>query len=138
LTSRDQTGNNRAWTAAIRPLPLRWVRIRATPFSCTPSRDHAFRVLGVLNDKKVGMPTSTERPMPRIVDGMDLMAALRQSIEAEVKQRLRNQAATPKGKAAAKRNPAQREILLPIAGGAPDKGAPTKQEQKPAARKKAG
>jgi hypothetical protein len=41
-----------------------------------------------------------------------------------------------KGKPAAKRNPAQREILLPLAGGAPPKEAPAKQEQKPGAQKK--
>ena len=42
----------------------------------------------MLNDKRAGMPISTERPIPRIVAGTDLMAALRQSIEAEVKQTL--------------------------------------------------
>lgn len=91
----------------------------------------------MLNDKRAGMPVSTERPIPRLIAGTDLMAALRQSIEAEAKQTPSRSAAAPKGKPAAKRNPNQREILLPIAGGAPAKAAPAKQEQKPGARKKA-
>jgi hypothetical protein len=66
------------------------------------------------------------------------MAALRQSIEAGAKQTPAKLAAAPKGKPAAKRTPNQREILLPIAGGAPAKAAPEKQEQKPGARQKAG
>ena len=97
-------------------------------------------VVTMLNDKRAAMPVSTERPIPRIVAGTDLMAALRQSIENEVKQTpLAAAAAKPaKGKRTAKSNPAQREILLPIVGGAPAKEAPAKQEQKPGARKKAG
>jgi DNA end-binding protein Ku len=96
-------------------------------------------VVTMLNNKRAGMPISTERPIPRLVAGTDLMAALRQSIEAEAKQTpSKPKEAAPKGKAAAKRNPNQREILLPIAGGAPAKEAPAKQEQKPGARKKAG
>jgi DNA end-binding protein Ku len=109
-------------------------------------------VVTMLNDKKAGMPVSTERPMPRIVAGTDLMAALRQSIEkakedgpkTAVKQTWPGAAAAakpavaPKGKLAAKGNPNQREILLPITGGAPAKEAPEKQAQKPGARKKAG
>jgi DNA end-binding protein Ku len=96
-------------------------------------------VVTMLNDKKAGMPISKERPIPRIVAGTDLMAALRQSIEAAAKQTPAKPAAPPKGKPAAKGNPAQREILLPIAGGAPAKEAPpAKQEQKPGARKKTG
>lgn len=47
-------------------------------------------------------------------------------------------AAAAKGKPAVKGNPNQREILLPITGGAPAKEAPQKQQQKPGARKKAG
>jgi hypothetical protein len=35
----------------------------------------------MLNEKRAGMPIPKERPMPRIVAGTDLMAALRQSIE---------------------------------------------------------
>jgi DNA end-binding protein Ku len=96
-------------------------------------------VVTMLNNKRAGMPISTERPIPRLVAGTDLMAALRQSIEAEAKQTpSKPKEAAPKGKAAAKRNPNQREILLPITGGAPPKEAPAKQEQKPGARKKAG
>jgi DNA end-binding protein Ku len=96
-------------------------------------------VVTMLNDKRAGMPVSTERPTPRLVAGTDLMAALRQSLDAEAKQTpSKPKEAAPKGKAAGKRNPNQREILLPIAGGAPAKEAPAKQEQKPGARKKAG
>jgi DNA end-binding protein Ku len=96
-------------------------------------------VVTMLNNKRAGMPISTERPIPRLVAGTDLMAALRKSIEAEATQTPpRPKEAAPKGKAAAKRNPNQREILLPIAGGALAKEAPAKQEQKPGARKKAG
>jgi DNA end-binding protein Ku len=99
-------------------------------------------VVTMLNDKKAGMPVSKERPMPRLVAGTDLMAALRQSIAEAVKQPppavAAKPAVAPKGKRAARGNPAQREILLPIPGGAPTKEAPEKQEQKPGARKKAG
>jgi DNA end-binding protein Ku len=101
-------------------------------------------VVTMLNDKRAGMPVSTKRPIPRLVAGTDLMAALRQSIDAEVKQTIpkpavaAKAAAAPKGKAAAKGNPAQREILLPIAGGAAAKESPEKQAQKPGVRKKAG
>jgi DNA end-binding protein Ku len=97
-------------------------------------------VVTMLNDKRAGMPVSTERPIPRIVAGTDLMAALRQSIEAAAKQAPAKPAAASKGKPTAKRNPNQREILLPIAGGALAKEAPEKQKQaqKPDARKKAG
>ena len=35
----------------------------------------------MLNEKRAGMPVPKQRPMPRIVAGTDLMAALRQSIE---------------------------------------------------------
>jgi non-homologous end joining protein Ku len=65
----------------------------------------------MLNDKRAGMPVSTERPIPRIVAGTDLMAALRQSIEAAAKQAPAKSAAASKGKPTAKRNPNQREIL---------------------------
>jgi DNA end-binding protein Ku len=109
-------------------------------------------IVTMLNEKKAGMPIAKQRPMPRIVAGTDLMAALRQSIEkakeeapkAAVRQTPPTAAATakpvaaPKGKRAAKGNPDQREMLLPIAGGAPAKEAPEKQAQKPGARKKAG
>ena len=118
-------------------------------------------VVTMLNEKRAGMPIPKQRPMPRIVAGTDLMAALKQSIEKakeEVPKTAARQAApaatpaaaakpvaAPKGKRTAKGNSDQREMLLPIAGGAPAKeaGAPAKeasekQAQKPGARKKAG
>ena len=100
--------------------------------------------------------------MPRIVAGTDLMSALRQSIEnakdeapkaaakqappAPVAAAATKPAAAAKGKRTVKGNVGQREMLLPIAGGAPSKEAgaaaneaPEKQTaQKPGARKKAG
>ena len=109
----------------------------------------------MINEKKAGLPVPKQRELPRIVAGTDLMAALRQSIErakeaapkpaAAVKpspatkpvEPARPAAVTPKGKKAAKRNVDQREMLLPIAGGAPAKEAAEKQ-QKPGVRKKAG
>jgi DNA end-binding protein Ku len=106
-------------------------------------------IVAMLEEKKAGMPVSKKRELPRIVAGTDLMAALRQSIErakAEGKETASARAeapaaaktaATAKGKKAAKRSPDQREMLLPIAGGAPPKAA-EKQPQKPGARKKAG
>ena len=38
-------------------------------------------VVAMLNEKRAGMPIPKQRPMPRIVAGTDLMAALKQSIE---------------------------------------------------------
>jgi DNA end-binding protein Ku len=92
----------------------------------------------MINEKKTGLPVSRQRELPRIVAGTDLMAALRQSIE-RAKETAPKQAAavTPKGKKAAKRNAGQREMLLPIAGGA-QKEAAEKQPRKTAPRKKAG
>jgi DNA end-binding protein Ku len=115
-------------------------------------------VIAMLNEKRAGMPIPKERPMPRIVAGTDLMAALKQSIEkakAETPGAARQPAAAApaaakpaaaKGKRTAKASPGQREMLLPIAGGAPAKEAaaaaqeaPEKQTaQKPGVRKKAG
>jgi DNA end-binding protein Ku len=117
-------------------------------------------VVAMLNEKRVGMPIPKERPMPRIVAGTDLMAALKQSIEkakaeapkaAQLAQPVPAAAATKpaaaaKGKRTAKGSSDQREMLLPIAGGAPAKeaSAPAKEAlekqtaQKPGARKKAG
>jgi hypothetical protein len=92
----------------------------------------------MLNEKRAGMPVSTERPIPRLVAGTDLMAALRQSLEAAAKQTPAKPKAASKSKPAVKGNPNQREILLPIAGGAPAEEALAKQAQKPAVRKKAG
>jgi hypothetical protein len=79
------------------------------------------------------MPIAKERPMPRIVAGADLMAALRQSIEKAREQTPKEpakgpaaaaaKAAAANGKRAAKGSGNQREMLLPIAGGAPAKEA---------------
>jgi DNA end-binding protein Ku len=117
-------------------------------------------VVTMLNEKRAGMPIPKQRPMPRIVAGTDLMAALRQSIDKAKEERPKTaikQAPVPaaaaakpvaaaKGKRTAKGSSDQREMLLPIAGGAPAKeagvaakDAPEKQTaQKPGARKKAG
>jgi hypothetical protein len=115
----------------------------------------------MLNEKRAGMPIPKQRPMPRIVAGTDLMAALKQSIEkakedapktAAARQAAPAATADPakpaaaaKGKRTVKGSSDQREMLLPIAGGAakeagaPAKEAPEKQiAQKPGARKKAG
>jgi DNA end-binding protein Ku len=118
-------------------------------------------IVAMLNEKKAGLPAPKQRPMPRIVAGTDLMAALRQSIEKSredaPKAEAPRAAAKPappapkpavatKAKRGAKGSPRQREMLLPIAGGAPakesgarPKEAPEKQTaQKPGTRKKAG
>jgi DNA end-binding protein Ku len=119
-------------------------------------------VVTMLNEKRAGMPIPKERPMPRIVAGTDLMAALKQSIE-KAKGELPKMAAKPaapaapppavtakpaaaaKGKRNVKGSSDQREMLLPISGGAPAKDvgaaakeATEKQTVKPGARKKAG
>jgi DNA end-binding protein Ku len=89
-------------------------------------------IVAMLNEKRAGMPIPKERPMPRIVAGTDLMAALKQSIErakdetpkTAIKQAVAaspaagKPPATAKGKRPVKGNPDQREMLLPIAGGA--------------------
>ncbi len=95
-------------------------------------------VVAMLNEKRAGMPIPKQRPMPRIVAGTDLMAALRQSIEKakeETPKPAAKQAApaargsrsearcAAKGKRTAKGSSDQREMLLPIAGGAPAKEA---------------
>jgi len=100
-------------------------------------------IVAMLNEKRAGMPVPKQRELPRIVAGTDLMAALRQSIEKakEAQPKLaavRPAPAAAKGKKAAKGSPDQREMLLPIAGGAPQKAATEKQPAKPAAAKKAG
>jgi DNA end-binding protein Ku len=111
-------------------------------------------VVTMLNEKKAGMPVAKQRPIPRIVAGTDLMAALRQSIDkakeeapktaakqtppAAVATAAGKSTPAPKGKRAAK-GPSQREMLLPIAGGAPAKEAVEQQvTQKPGGRKEAG
>lgn len=122
--------------------------------SFDPSKFHdryEEAIVAMLNEKKAGLPIAKERPKPRIVAGTDLMAALRQSIES-AKEAAPKTAAKPappapaaKGKRAAKGSPDQREMLLPIAGGAPAKEraakakeAAEKPAQKSGARKKAG
>jgi DNA end-binding protein Ku len=108
-------------------------------------------IIEMINVKKAGMPPGVQKRMvPRIVGGTDLMAALRQSIaDGEKDDAAKPKAATapapaaasaaPKGKKAAKRNPDQRELLLPIAGGADAAKGASKEEAKkpakPAARK---
>jgi hypothetical protein len=104
------------------------------------------------------MPIPKQCPMPRIVAGTDLMAALRQSIDKAKEETPKanagpaapavgtKPAAAAKGKRAVKGGSDQREMLLPIAGGAPAteagglaKEAPEKQTaQKAGARKKTG
>lgn len=133
---------------------------KAAKFEPTKFHDrYEEAIIAMLNEKKAGLPIAKQRPMPRIVAGTDLMAALRQSIDrakeeapkAAAKQAAPAPVATaaakpvpaPKGKRVAKGNPDQREMLLPIAGGTPvkeaRKEAPEKQAtQKPGARKKAG
>ncbi len=130
---------------------------KAATFDPTQFHDrYEEAVVAMLNEKRAGMPIPKQRPMPRIVAGTDLMAALKQSIEKakdETPKMVAKQVplATPapaaapkpasaaKGKRAAKSSSDQREMLLPIAGGAPAKEAPEKQTaQKPGARKKAG
>ena len=136
------------------------IESKAAKFDVSKFHDrYEEAIIAMLNEKKAGLPAPKQRPIPRIVAGTDLMAALRQSIEkakedapkAAAKQAPAatappKAAAAAKGKRAAKGSPDQREMLLPIAGGAPAKGAqapakeaPEKQPaQKPGARKKAG
>jgi DNA end-binding protein Ku len=104
-------------------------------------------IVAMLEEKKAGMPVSKKREAPRIVAGTDLMAALRQSIEsakAGGKEPTREaapvKASAPaaSGRKAAKRNPDQREMLLPIAGGAAPAEEAEKRPQKSGPRKKAG
>jgi DNA end-binding protein Ku len=102
-------------------------------------------MIEMINVKKAGMPApAKERMVPRIVGGTDLMAVLRQSIaDSERKENATAPAAAsaPKAKKAAKRNPNQRELLLPIAGGgkaAAKEQAAAPSAAKSSARKKAG
>jgi DNA end-binding protein Ku len=109
-------------------------------------------IVTMLNEKKAGLPIAKQRPMPRIVAGTDLMAALRQSIEKAKEDAPKtavkppspapaaaSPAVAPKGNRTAKDASDQREMLLPIAGGAPAKEVVEKQaRQKPTTRKKAG
>ena len=102
-------------------------------------------MIEMINVKKAGMPApAKERLVPRIVGGTDLMAVLRQSIadsERNEKATAPTTASAPKAKKAPKRNPDQRELLLPIAGGgkaAAKEQAAAPSAAKSSARKKAG
>jgi DNA end-binding protein Ku len=108
---------------------------KAAKFDSSKFHDrYEAAIVAMINEKKAGLPVSKRRELPRVVAGTDLMAALRQSVEGAKETAA---AVTPKGKKAAKRSAAQREMLLPIAGGA-QKEAAEKQPQKTAPRKKAG
>ena len=106
------------------------------------------RVSALLRVLRCGMPPAVQkRLVPRIVGGTDLMAALRQSIaesEGEDKAASTKPAAVavpPKAKKVGKRNPDQRELLLPIAGSGKGKEAAKEAGKKPSAalgRRKAG
>ena len=61
-------------------------------------------IVAMLNEKRAGMPIPKQRPMPRIVAGTDLMAALRQSIDKAKEE-------TPK--TAAKQAPAAPAAVQP-------------------------
>jgi DNA end-binding protein Ku len=117
---------------------------KAARFDATEFHDrYEEAIVAMLNEKKAGLPVTKQREVPRIVAGTDLMAALRQSIEkakeAAPKPTLASKpAVAPKANKAVKRNPDQREILLPIAGGGPVKEAAEKQPPRASARKKAG
>ena len=114
----------------------------------------------MLNEKRAGMPIPKQRPMPRIVAGTDLMAALQaehregQGGNAKGGRQASgagggaHAAAKPPAAAESKRTPKgspdQREMLLPIAGGAKEAGGTAKEgpekqtAQSPDVRKKAG
>ena len=130
---------------------------KAAQFDASKFHDrYEEAIVAMLNEKKAGMPVSKQRELPRIVAGTDLMAALRESIDRAKEAQSKPAAATTKpapapqptaaakapaaakGKKAANRNLDQREMLLPIAGGAPAKAAAEKQPAKSGATKKAG
>jgi DNA end-binding protein Ku len=108
-------------------------------------------IIDMINVKKAGMPVSKQKFVPKVVGGVDLMAALRQSIaetEGEDKAKIAGAkvkaspavAVAAKGKKTAKRNPDQREMLLPITGGGSASAAvkePAKKPSKAASSRKA-
>jgi len=119
---------------------------KAADFDASKFHDrYEAAVVAIINEKKAGLPVSVQRQILRIVAGTDLMAALRQSIEAEAPKAKAVQKETPvtktapppKGKKQVKRNPDQREMLLPIAGTGPAKEA-VEQPAKSSTKKKAG
>ncbi len=60
---------------------------KAADFDASEFHDrYEAAIVAMLNEKKAGLPVSVQRQIPRIVAGTDLMAALRQSIEAEGKR----------------------------------------------------
>jgi DNA end-binding protein Ku len=128
---------------------------KAAKFDASEFHDrYEEAIVAMLNEKKAGMPVSRQRELPRIVAGTDLMAALRKSIESAKEAQAKpataiapapptqpvaaKPAAAPKAKKGVKGSPDQREMLLPIAGGAPPKEAAEKQPARSGARKKAG
>jgi DNA end-binding protein Ku len=117
---------------------------KAADFDASKFHDrYEAAIVAIINEKKAGLPIAVQqRQAPRLVGGTDLMAILRQSIENESKTvtqatTAKRPAASQKVKKAAKSNPDQREMLLPIAGAAPAKAA-AKQSVKPGGQKKAG
>jgi DNA end-binding protein Ku len=121
--------------------------------SFDPSKFHdryEEAIVTLINEKKAGLPVTTQRQAPRVVAGTDLMAALRRSLETPEMETPKAKSAAPetavasKGKKTAKRDPNQREMLLPIAGAKPGKDAaaqsakPVEQPAKSGARKKTG
>ena len=57
---------------------------KAATFDTSKFHDrYEAAIVAMLNEKKAGLPVSVQRQAPRIVAGTDLMAALRQSIEAD-------------------------------------------------------
>ena len=124
---------------------------KAAKFDASKFHDrYEEAVIALLNEKKAGLPVSVQRPAPRVVAGTDLMAALRQSMAAEKSnaapaQKATSDAPSPakaapvsKGKKTVKRNPDQREMLLPITGTGPAREATAEPVKKPSARKKVG
>jgi DNA end-binding protein Ku len=111
---------------------------KAAKFDSSKFHDrYEAAIVAMLNEKRAGLPVSKQRELPRVVAGTDLMAALRQSVERAKEMAPKQATAVAPGKKVAKRNAGQREMLLPIAGGA-QKEAAEKQPQKTAPRKKAG
>ena len=115
---------------------------KAAAFDASKFHDrYEEAVVAMLNEKKAGLPVAVQRQAPRVVAGTDLMAALRQSIEADTKRATPSPASAtktapaPKGKKTAKPNPNQRELLLPIAGTGPSREAVAEVPKKPDAKK---
>jgi DNA end-binding protein Ku len=104
-------------------------------------------VVKMLQKKQAGMPVPTEKTVDAPKNVINLMDALRKSVESGKRSKPAAKAAPAKeaAKAAApkkgkKRVEGQREMLLPIAGKGQGKAAKdtTRETAKPAARRKAG